>query len=63
MADRVDWTNAIKRAGQVKVFQVITEQGFMDVRNLPKNTNFTSKVKEFHEKYSKHVKEAADQSV
>ena len=63
MADRVDWINATKRATTIKVFQVVTEQGFMDVRSLAKNSNFTSKVKEFYEKYLKHVKDAAGQSV
>lgn len=51
LADRSDWLNAIKRSANMKVFQVVSESGLMDVRNSSKNQNFTGKCREFYDKY------------
>jgi len=62
LPDRLDWQNAMKRAEKVKVFHVVSDNGFMDVRNVHSNVNFTAKAKDFVHKYSAHVRDAAAQS-
>ena len=52
----------MKRAEKVTVFHVVSDNGFMDVRNVNSNVNFTGKAKDFVHKYSCHVKDAAEQS-
>ena len=59
LSDRHDWNNAVKRAEKVKVFHVISDTGFMDVRNNVKNVDFTAKAKEFVTKYQGHLRDAA----
>ena len=52
LADQLDWINALKRAEKVRVFHVISETGYMDVRHNAFNQKFIPKSKEFVTQYS-----------
>lgn len=62
MQERNEWVNAVKAATKNKVFNIVQEDGEMDVRIIPENQDFIPKASKFYEQYTKMQQKAIDQS-
>jgi len=56
MPDRNEWINAVKRSQQTKIYNVIQQEGNMDVQPISHNAEFADKAKKFAESYNKATK-------
>ena len=54
--DRQEWLNAVKKCQQTKIFNVVQDDGMMNVQAIPENQLFSQRAKTFAETYNKAVK-------
>jgi hypothetical protein len=53
LADRSEWLQAVKLTEKTKVFNLITESGEMDTRDIPPHHAFASQGKTIYTQYKK----------